>query len=124
MADIKQLSVLLGRQTDAIHAEVTYPAISKPLQQKTINKITKSPHTTPHIIENDEGSITPVHRVISHQYKLRPQIIPPETPHPRRMEKIYTLHIQGHRQLHSQPLSYFQGCLRQGISIIFYPNNY
>ena len=88
MADIKQLSVLLGRQTDAIHAEVTYPAISKPLQQKTINKITKSPHTTPHIIENDKGSITPVHRVISHQYKLRPQIIPPETPHPRRMEKF------------------------------------
>ena len=88
MAYIKQLSVLLMRQTYAIQAAVTYPDIYKPLQPKQITKITKSPHPTPQIIENNEVSITSIHRVIVHQSKLRSQIISPDTPQPRRMKKI------------------------------------
>ena len=95
MAEIQQLSFGLKRQTYAIRAVVTTPARSKPPQLKTIIPIPKSPHHTPHIIENDNGYITPVHRVISHQSNLWPHIIRPQTPQPRSIEKNYMLHLQG-----------------------------
>ena len=91
MESIKQLSVILRRQTDAIQAAVTSPAISKPPQPKEITTIPNSPHPTPHIIENYDGYISHVHRVIAHQSKLWPHIIPPETPQPRIVENY--LHI-------------------------------
>ena len=85
MESIKQLSVVLMRQKYTIQAAIASPAISKPLQPNKITTIPKSPHHIPHIIENDDESITPVHRVITHQSNLCSRIIPPETPHPRRM---------------------------------------
>ena len=39
--------------------------------------------------------ISPVHIVISHQYNLWHHLIPPDTPHPRRMEKY--LHVASPR---------------------------
>ena len=86
MEAIKQLSVVLRRQTDAIKTAVTYPSISKNPQQKTITTIPNSPHPTLHIIENDDRYVTPVHRVIAHQSNLWTHIIQPDTPHPRRTE--------------------------------------
>ena len=77
----------MRRQTDAIQAAVTYSAISKPMQPKTITKIPNSHHPTPYIIENDKGYIRSDHRVIAHQSKIHPLIIPPDTPQPRRMGK-------------------------------------
>ena len=50
-------------------------------------KIVKSHHPTPNIIENDNGSMTPVHRVMPCQYNLRPRIIPSEYLQPRSMLK-------------------------------------
>ena len=95
MADIKQLPVVLRRQIDAIREVVNSPAISKPPQTKTITTIPKLPHHTSHIIENDDGYITLVHRVIVQQYNIHPHIISPETPQPRMMEKH--LHVASPR---------------------------
>ena len=88
MASIKQLSVALRRQIDAIQAVVNSPSISKPPQPKIITTIPKSPHHTPHIIENYNVSITTVHRMIAHQSNLRPHIIPQDTPQPIRTENV------------------------------------
>ena len=52
-----------------------------------VPKIVMSHHSPPNIIENYNGSITPVHILMTRQSNLQPHIIPPKYQQPIRMEK-------------------------------------